>query len=423
MRVILSRRRRDAEIRRRISSVFFFPPRLCVSARVIFLWVFSFFASVACLARVSSLLRSCLYISVLGTLACQQPPARPDVQSNLADNPPQLLSAWRLFELDAHSFAPARDGIVYELNTPLFSDYAHKLRSIHLPKDKKMRFDSDTIELPVGTLITKTFYYDLADAMARDRTVRETPQREATTLDTQRVRLLETRLLINTPAGWVALPYVWNEAQTDARLELAGESLELTLHRSHGAEPFVYEVPDGNQCAGCHTLDQQQRRIEPIGIKPRHLNRIGHDGDNQLIHWSRQSLLLDVPTVSREPRNAKWNDLTETLESRVRAYLDVNCGHCHSETGPANTSGLFLDAAESDSTKLGICKVPVATGRGAVTGTFDIVPGAPDESILLLRMLSTEPDIAMPELGRSLIHEEGAALIRDWIASLPGQCE
>jgi len=53
---------------------------------------------------------------------------------------------------------------------------------------------------------------------------------------------------------------------------------------------------------------------------------------------------------------------------------------------------------------------------------FDIVPGTPDESILLHRMLSTEADVAMPELGRALVHIEGVSLIRDWIAALPGGC-
>jgi hypothetical protein len=30
--------------------------------------------------------------------------------------------------------------------------------------------------------------------------------------------------------------------------------------------------------------------------------------------------------------------------------------------------------------------------------------------------------VAMPELGRSLVHGEGVALIREWIASLRGGC-
>ena len=55
------------------------------------------------------------------------------------------------------------------------------------------------------------------------------------------------------------------------------------------------------------------------------------------------------------------------LEDRARAYLDVNCGHCHNPKGPADTSGLWLDAAHHDPRRLGLCKPPVAAGRAPVT--------------------------------------------------------
>jgi len=31
--------------------------------------------------------------------------------------------------------------------------------------------------------------------------------------------------------------------------------------------------------------------------------------------------------------------------------------------------------------------------------------------------------VMMPELGRTLIHREGVALIREWIREMHGQCE
>jgi hypothetical protein len=52
-----------------------------------------------------------------------------------------------------------------------------------------------------------------------------------------------------------------------------------------------------------------------------------------------------------------------------------------------------------------------------------VVPGQPDQSILLYRMESVEPASRMPELGRELVHTEGVELIRQWIASLdPDTC-
>jgi len=54
--------------------------------------------------------------------------------------------------------------------------------------------------------------------------------------------------------------------------------------------------------------------------------------------------------------------------------------------------------------------------------TFDIVPGEPDQSILAFRLDSATPSIAMPELAKATVHDEGVALVRDWIAGLSGDC-
>jgi hypothetical protein len=70
----------------------------------------------------------------------------------------------------------------------------------------------------------------------------------------------------------------------------------------------------------------------------------------------------------------------------------------------------------------GICKTPVAVGRGSGDRPFDIYPGRPQDSILLFRMQHTDPAIAMPELGRSAIHAEGVELVSNWIASMNGEC-
>lgn len=363
----------------------------------------------------------------LATSACQRAPR------TALDFPgeqfPERLSEWRLLERDGGRLVANANVVPYDLNSALFSDYAHKFRTVLVPPGSTVRYGEDAFDFPVGTVITKTFYYPRAAAGAAAgsipvRKVIEQPQGES--LDLDEVRLLETRLLIHTASGWTALPYVWNEAQTEATLALAGETLSLELVDGEQREPFTYLVPDTNQCAGCHALEHHSKAIEPIGIRARHLNksyRYADGPDNQLARWQKLGLLSAAPSPEGAPRNARWDDPgSADLEKRARAYLDVNCGHCHSPSGPGNTSGLFLQAQETDRVKLGVCKIPVAAGRGSGDASFDIVPGAPDQSILLHRMLSTEPDVAMPELGRSLVHREGVALIRDWIGSLSGDC-
>ena len=93
-------------------------------------------------------------------------------------------------------------------------------------------------------------------------------------------------------------------------------------------------------------------------------------------------------------------------------------GHCHRADGPAKNSGLYLLASENDPSRLGVGKAPVAAGKGSGGLLYGIVPGKPDESILQYRIESVHPGVMMPELGRSITHEEGVALVRQWIKEM-----
>jgi hypothetical protein len=106
------------------------------------------------------------------------------------------------------------------------------------------------------------------------------------------------------------------------------------------------------------------------------------------------------------------------LPDRARAYLDVNCGHCHNPHGFAGNSGLYLDLEQTDMSAVGVGKRPVAAGRASGGLEFSIVPGDPDHSIIVHRMASTEPGVMMPQLGRSLVHAEGLALVRAYVAAM-----
>lgn len=336
---------------------------------------------------------------------------------------PERLSQWDLFELRDGELIP-RDATVYDLNTPLFSDYALKLRTIRVPKGQAIHAIDDELAFPVGTVVSKTFYYPRGTSEpgeSRSEVLKGDETQQAESLSLSRVRLLETRLLIKTSIGWEALPYVWDPDQGDATLQVAGESFPLTLVEDRERVEFDYMVPDANQCASCHSVNGTE--LKPIGLKVAHLNKARAYGErvrNQLTQWQRAGLLQGK--LASAAATAAWNDPRESLDARARAYLDVNCSHCHSAEGAANSSGLMLDRGNHDSIHLGVCKPPVATGRGSGNDSYAIVPGSPRKSIMVYRMQSTEPDIAMPELGRSVVHEEGVALISEWIKSMDGEC-
>jgi uncharacterized repeat protein (TIGR03806 family) len=350
---------------------------------------------------------ACLGLLLLGAAPAPTDAPKPAVgpvalAALMSAKPAPMLDAYRLFT-DPGARTPNAGLTPYALNTPLFSDYAQKQRYLYLPPGAKVRYRAKgVLDLPVGAVLVKTFAYP-ADFRRPD----------------EKVRFVETRLLIHRRSGWTALAYVWNTEQTQAVLKRAGKRLDVDFVDAKGQAQHVdYKVPNQNQCKECHSVSG---RLIPIGPKARNLNgdyAYAEGAENQLAHWSRLGLLTGAPAPSAAPRTAVWTDEHEPLEARARAYLDGNCGHCHNARGAASNSGLFLDLEETKPTRQGLGKRPVAAGRGSGGLLFDIAPGDPDGSILVHRMASTEPGVMMPELSRSLVHEEGLALVRAYIASL-----
>lgn len=305
------------------------------------------------------------------------------------------LSDYGFFKGTLKEQIPSDGVVLYTLNSPLFSDYASKLRFVKLPKGQSVSYNPDSVlQFPVGTAIVKTFYYPIDE---------RNPKKGR--------RLMETRVLLHEAKGWVALPYIWNKEQTDAVLEVAGGSDQVSWIDGAGKkQSFEYQVPNMNQCKGCH---ERSGEMTPIGPSVRQLN----DG-HQLQNWETAGLLRGLPK-DHIPALVNYSDASASLDDRVKAYLDINCAHCHNPTGPARSSGLYLTWNSKDRTAYGFLKPPVAAGRGSGNLSYDIVPGKPEQSILHYRMASRDPGVMMPELGRQLTHHEGVELVRSWIASLP----
>lgn len=371
--------------------------------------------------------RACALLALVFVAACHRDL---DPVAFHADGRPPRLSDWHVVEVRGGKLVLNHGVVPYDLNTPLFTDYAHKLRTIWMPKGVAAKYDAtDTFDFPVGTVISKTFYYPrTGDGKSSDvaRTYDTSKDFVGEGLDLAHVHLIETRILVRRETGWAAIPYVWNDEQSDAMLARTGAVIPLTLVDDGDArEDFNYVVPDESQCASCHAQDWVTRKIHPIGPKARHLNRDYHyatGDDNELAHLMKFGYLTGAPAPSDAPRNANWSDPHAPLDARARAYLDINCGHCHNPKGAANTTALTLDVSAPEDRHLGICKPPVAAGRGTGDHLFDIVPGQPDDSILPFRMASSDPGTMMPELGRSTVHREGVALIKAWIAAQSGGC-
>ena len=116
---------------------------------------------------------------------------------------------------------------------------------------------------------------------------------------------------------------------------------------------------------------------------------------------------------------AKFDDpQSGSIDDRARAWMEVNCAHCHNPIGSARASGLDLRLSQRDPGQYGVFKSPVAAGKGTGGRRYDIVPGKPDESILMYRLETDEAGARMPSLARSMVFHESNELIREWITSL-----
>ena len=285
---------------------------------------------------------------VIAVPGCGSRVARAPAPVAAPARPFEKLSQYALFAGEPAAQRPADGVIPYDLNSPLFSDYAEKFRFVKLPAGTHATYrDVNAFEFPVGTVIAKTFAYPRD---ARD------PSRGR--------RLIETRILQREPDGWVGRPYLWNDAQTEATLDVAGDTVNVSwIHTDGRTRINNYIVPNSNQCKGCHKAGET---MVPIGPKARHLNRdfaYRDRTENQLAHWSRLGVLAGAPAPSEAPRLAVWDDpKTGTLDDRARAWLEINCAHCHNPEGPAPTPG-------------STCSLPSATRPASASTRCQSPPG------------------------------------------------
>jgi len=297
----------------------------------------------------------------------------------------QKLSEYGFFAGDISKLEPNKNVTAYSLINTMFNDYARKQSFIYLPVGEKLKADSSgNFLFPENSCLINCVYY-LNDE--RD--------------STRGKYLVETQLLIKDKNGWTARNYIWNNEQTDAELNAVGDTKTVSWFDKNGSERKVdFVIAGKNQCKSCHNKNGE---LIPIGF-----NRYELTNESESL----------VSTVTGSVKHASWKDASVTKEERVRAYLSINCAHCHSETGPGKVSGLFLNYDNYNMEAYGICKSPPSAGKGSCNLKCDIVPGKPGESIIVCRMASSDLETKMPELGRTVADNEGISLIIEWIAEM-----
>lgn len=312
------------------------------------------------------------------------------------------LSNYNFFDvINSSVITPKMNGLKYELNSALFTDFAKKDRFIFLPKNTAIQFqDQASFTFPLNSVIVKVFSLK----------------------QSSEYQIIEIRLLIKRQSGWIFLPYIWLDEKQDAFLYRNGYQLQTDVETQDSKKQTLnYHIPSQANCGECHQVKENNHiNFYPIGLKARHLNKIiEHQGlfVNQLDLWQLQGKLIDLPnersTIDTAPN---WRDDSARLQERAKAYLDINCAHCHNDNGSAALSGLRLEYwRKSISHAHGVCN----SSHGWRGGGFDIWPGRGEISSIPIRMRHVDAKDRMPPIGRSLVDEEAAQLVSDWIDTLP----
>ena len=318
------------------------------------------------------------------------------------ETPFNTLSEYNFFEGDLKDLSPTFGVLPYETITPLFTDYAHKKRFIWMPNGVKANYvdDYSNLNFPVGTVIIKSFFYE-------------------NTAPSNSTYIIETRLMYRKTDGWDFAQYVWNDEQTEAYYSEDGGFINMTWTEDGNTLNTNYRIPSRAECFTCHHQDTAEK---PIGVKPQNLNKdyAFSDGiSNQLsklieVGYLENNLPANIDTV------VNWDDDSNSLESRARSYLDINCAHCHTDGGHCDYRPMrFAYQDTYDPYNLGICVDP---DTPLIPNSKIVMPGDSDNSMLYYRISTTSESARMPLLGRTINHAEGINLIRAWINSLTDHC-
>lgn len=318
------------------------------------------------------------------------------------------LSDYHFFVGPLKNLTPGYKVIAYEPASPLFTDYAHKKRFIWMPPGVKANYvaDGKILDFPVGTVLMKSFYY-------------------TTIQPGNQTKIIETRLMVRRNDGWKFYEYLWNDEQTEANLVSGvdftnGSSKNITFTKPSGEVITTdYRIPSDAECFACHKINEV---ATPIGVKPQNLNHTfaySNGSRNILRRLVEQGYLTSYP--ANIVSTIDYTDVNQPLALRARSYLDANCSHCHQDQARCYYRAIRLPFSQTNvDTNLGICVL--ADEQISSTLQKIISPGNYNKSVLNYRISSNDESVRMPLLGRTIVHDEGVALIQQWIASLPDNC-
>jgi uncharacterized repeat protein (TIGR03806 family) len=321
--------------------------------------------------------------------------------------------------------------IPYSVNAQLWGDHAYKERFLAIPGAGQIGFDEITYpqpspgappgwKFPDGTVLVKTFGMEMERGNPLSRKRLET-------------RILHFQQFPGTQEYgdqyWRGYTYVWNDDQTDADLlDEKGLDKKLSIKVGDKMVEQNYRFPSRSECTLCHTNAAKFA----LGVNTLQMNKDfvypspGGEGQgvrgpgviaNQLATLEHIGVFSKKLPAAPEKlaKLADFNDASLPVDVRARSYLHSNCSHCHMKWGGGNAEfKLHLGLELKD---LGIVNVPPAHGNFKIDGAKLLVPGHPEQSMILHRMNMTGLG-RMPHIGSRVIDEQAVKLVSDWIKGM-----
>lgn len=332
------------------------------------------------------------------------------VREEKVNNIPALLSETNAFT-DLKNLVPAKGIIPYGVQSPLWSDGAHKKRWMALPNDGKHDTAAEQIQFsentewtfPSGTVFIKHF---------------ELPIDSSNPTKTKKI---ETRFFIIDDDGTgYGLTYQWNDEGTDAVLLKKDASKTFAIKDELGTmQEQEWQYPSRINCMTCHNANAGY----VLGVKTWQLNGdfqySSTETANQLAVWNHLGFFdktLDEKQIKTMPKAIPISN-KGNLETMVSSYLDSNCSSCHRPNG---VEGAF-DARFSTPMKFKNLVNAFGISHNTMPGDLLIQAGHPTQSQLWIRDNSVA-DGKMPPLAKSTVDTAYMSVLTQWIEGLEADC-
>jgi putative heme-binding domain-containing protein len=328
----------------------------------------------------------------------------PNPQQDTSGSFPRSLSASGLYSLVAEQ-VPAPGVLRYSIAAEPWSDYAVAERLVAVPGEQSIKPEGPLWTFPKDSVLAKTLSLDLR---AGD--------------PTSRLRV-ETQVLHFDGAEWQTYSYRWNDEQTDAVLVDAAGA-ECTFDMADAAAPGgtrrqTWRFAGRAECQRCHN----KWSGPPLAFNAPQLNKPvnkpdAYDGRlvSQLDVLSELGLFERPIADENRPRLADPCDISADLDARARAYLQVNCAHCHRmHAGSSALSKMHYDLPLDKTDMVG---VRPTLGTFGMHGAQVIAAGDPFRSVLVYRMAKLGGG-RMPHIGSTEVDRAGVELISDWVRQIP----